>query len=360
MSTPRIEINLKKIIHNATALNKLYASRGIDIIAVTKAVCGNPIIAQALVESGIKILADSRISNIKRMRKANVRAKFLLLRTPFMSQIHDVVKYVDISLNTELAVLRKLSEVALKQKLEHQIILMVELGDLREGILPEHLDGMVEKVLKLKGIKLVGLGANLACFGGVKPDDKNMNYLSFLAEEIEKKFRIKLKFISGGNSANYEWFSSSKNVQRINSLRIGESIFLGSNPLNSKPISGMFTNAFSLVLEVIESKNKVSVPYGEIHQNSFGVIPKFNNQGLMNRVILGAGSQDVTVSGLIPEIDIEVLRASSDHLIVNGKTNELKIGEEVRFQLNYNALVSAMNSHYVTKYISKHECERIL
>ena len=349
MATPRLEIDLKKIAHNAKALVELYGLKGIVIIGVSKVVCGNPGIAAVLVKSGISLLADSRLENIRRMRTAGIQAQFLLLRIPFLSQAEEVVKYADISLNSELSVIRALSKSALAVNTRHQIILMIELGDLREGLMPEDLNSTVEQVLKLDGIKLVGIGTNLACFGGIKPDDTNMEILSSLAGELEKKFGVELSIISGGNSANYSWFNSTKDIGRINNLRIGESIFLGCETLYRKLIPELFTNAFTLVAEVIESKVKSSVPNGVVYQDAFGNVPKFEDRGQIKRVILGIGLQDVLVSGLIPRADIKILGASSDHLIIDTKNTEYKVGAELEFDLNYGALLSLMTSPFVQK-----------
>ena len=185
MLTPRIEMNLEKIAHNTKTLKDLYGSKGIDVIGVTKVVCGNPYIAEVLVKSGINILADSRIENIRKMRNADVQAQFLLLRTPCLSQAETVVKYADISLNTELAVIKRLSKFAIDYDHSHKIILMVELGDLREGLMPSELDNTVKQVLKLENIELIGIGTNLACFGGIKPDDEKMGCLTSIAIDIE-------------------------------------------------------------------------------------------------------------------------------------------------------------------------------
>jgi predicted amino acid racemase len=43
-----------------------------------------------------------------------------------------------------------------------------------------------------------------------------------LTDAIEKEFQISLPIISGGNSANYEWYESATDVERINNLRLGE------------------------------------------------------------------------------------------------------------------------------------------
>ncbi len=274
MATPRIEINLEKIAHNAKTLKDLYSTKGIDIIGVTKVVCGDPEIADTLIKSGITILADSRIENIQKMRNAGIQSKFLLLRTPSLSQAEAVVKYADISLNSEISVIEKLSKIAIEFNTTHKIILMVELGDLREGLMPSDLDSTVEQILELEGIKLAGIGTNLACLGGIEPDEEKMRYLSSIAQDIEEKYGLNLEFVSGGNSANYNWFTSTKDIGKINNLRLGESIYLGCETLQRKPIPGLFTDAFTLVAEVIESKIKPSVPYGKVSQDAFGNVPE--------------------------------------------------------------------------------------
>ena len=143
------------------------------------------------------MLADSKVVNLKKMREAGIKADLLLLRSPALSEIDSVIKYADISLNTELFVIEKLSEEALKC-LVHKIIVMVEMGDLREGIMPGTLETFIENVVKLEGIKLVGIGVNFACFGGVKPNNEKMIELSLLATKIESKFAFPLSFVSGG------------------------------------------------------------------------------------------------------------------------------------------------------------------
>jgi len=347
--TPRIEIDLGKIAHNAKTLNKLYGSKGISITGVTKVVCGDPKIADVLVKSGISILADSRIDNIRKMRKAGIQAQFLLQRTPIPSQTELVVRYTDVSLNTELSVIKGLSRSAVKQGITHKIILMVELGDLREGLLPSDLENTVKEIIVLKGIEFVGVGTNLACFGGIEPDEEKMEYLSTIVKNIEENFGLTLEFVSGGNSANYNWFISTKDIGKINNLRLGESIFLGCETLYRKHIPNLFTDAFTLITEVIESKIKPSVPYGNVHQDAFGNTPKFQDRGQIRRAILGVGLQDVLVSGLTPMLDIDILGASSDHIIVDAKQIELNVGNGVSFNLNYGALLSSMTSPYVIK-----------
>ncbi|MGX1928349.1 alanine/ornithine racemase family PLP-dependent enzyme [Flagellimonas sp. 2504JD4-2] len=361
MNLPRIDIDLGKIAHNVQQLKILYGSKGINIIGVTKVIGGDPIIADILVKNGVEILADSRISNIIKMRKAGIRAQYLLLRTPALSQVEEVVIHSHMSLNSELAVLKKLSEYALRNHMIHKVILMVELGDLREGIMPSDMNAYVKEVLNLDGLALIGIGTNLACFGGISPDAGKMNELSSIAIRLEEKFKISLTIVSGGNSANYNWFTSSKNMSRINSLRLGESIFLGREALCRKPIQGLFTDIFTLVTEVIEAKRKPSQPYGEVYQNTNGDIPRFKNNGLMDRAVLAIGMQDVMVSGITPKQKITVLGASSDHMLIDNTKTKLRVGDTVAFDLNYSALLRVFNTPYIAKNtINQYECESIL
>jgi len=349
MPAPRIEIELDKLIHNARRLAALYGPKGIRVTAVTKGVCGSPRIASALLNSDIRSLGDSRIANIQKMREACIDAQFVLIRSPMPSEVERVVEFADVSLNTEISVIRLLAERAAKRGKIHRIILMIELGDLREGILPSDVEAVVRETISLRGVKLIGIGANLACFGGVRPTEANMQELSLIAGNIQRKYGINFEVVSGGNSANYQWFVSTPDVGLINHLRIGEAILLGCDTLTRERIPGLYTDAFTLVAEVIELKTKSSRPYGEIAQDAFGHVPAFEDKGDVKRAILALGRQDVDVSAIKPRIEADVLGASSDHLILDVKDPGLEVGDEVRFDVGYSALLRAMTSPYVEK-----------
>lgn len=349
MLTPRLEIELYKIVHNARKLIALYDSKGIRITAITKGICGSPEIASALLSCGITSLGDSRIANIQRMRKAGLKAQFILIRTPMPSETEQVVRLADISLNSEISVIRLIAKHAVRHGKIHQIILMIELGDLREGILPPDVRSTVGETIELEGVELVGIGTNLACLGGIKPTETKMRELSSLADNLQREYGIKFEIISGGNSANYQWFISTRDVGLINHLRIGESILLGCDTLIRKQIPGLYTDAFTLVGEVIELKTKPSKPCGETTQDAFGRVPVFKDKGRINRAILAIGRQDIDVSAIRPKIDVDILGASSDHLILDSKDSGLEVGMEVSFDVNYCALLRAMTSSYVEK-----------
>lgn len=357
MTAPRLDVDLDRIEHNARSLVQRLAERGISVTGVTKAGLGSAAIANAMLRGGVSALGDSRIDNIEAMRCDQVAAPMTLIRSPMLSQANRVIRSADVSFNTELSVVKQLSAVARQTGQLHQVVLMVELGDLREGIMPADLEHIVCAVLRLPNIILLGIGTNLACQGGVAPDANNMAELSALAELIEQTFGIHLKLISGGNSANLDWALGHTDTGRVNNLRLGEAILLGCEPLARKPIAGLYTDAITLVAEVIESKIKPARPWGTIAQTAFapvpGQAPVASVSGDRSRSILAIGHQDVDPAGLQPPPGIHILGASGDHLIVHSENSDPAVGDEIRFGLNYSALVRAMTSPFVTKVMNQ-------
>ena len=270
MNAPRLEIDLDKLYHNALTLVACLGDRGISVTGVTKAALGSPEIARVWIQAGVSGLGDSRVENIETMLRAPVEALMTLIRTPMPSQAEQVVALADLSCNTELDVISKLSSAAQKANRIHGVVLMVELGDLREGIMPDHLERTVREVLRFPNIAFKGIGTNLACRSGVSPDNRNMAELSALADSIDETFGPVVSIVSGGNSANLEWALSGTNTGRINNLRLGEAMLLGREPLHRHAIKHLYTDAFTLIAEVIESKNKPSKPRGKIAQTAFG------------------------------------------------------------------------------------------
>ena len=349
MSAPRLEIDLDKIRHNATALVALFAERNISVTGVTKAFLGCPEVARAMLASGVSGVGDSRIENLRKMRNAGITAQMTLIRSPMLSQVEEVVATADISLNTELAVIRALSVEANRTKRNHGIVLMVELGDLREGFMPKDMAEAVRETLDLPGIYLEGIGTNLACQSGVVPDAQNMGELSTLADALEDEFGVALNTVSGGNSGNIPWFLSGDPTGRTNNLRLGESILLGCEPLHRQPIDGLYTDSVQLVAEVIEIKEKPSCSWGEQAETAFGEKVLNEDEGHITQAILAIGQQDIDPGGLGFPDGITLRGASSDHLVVNAAGKRLVVGEEVAFSLNYSALLRATTSPFVTK-----------
>ncbi len=346
MSAPRVELDIGKVRDNASALVELLGRSKISITAVTKATLGLPEVAVALIEAGAAGLADSRIENIERLRDAGIDAHVLLLRSPMLSQVDRIVRSADGSCNTEPSVLRALADAATAAGVTHGVMLMVELGDLREGILPKDLPAIAETTLSLPGLTLTGIGTNLACRSGIVPDERNMHELSELADRIETSFGITLDVVSGGNSANLEWLAAAPDTGRVNNLRLGESILLGCEPLHRRSLPGLHTDGAAIVAEVIESKRKPTMPSGTAAQAAFGDPELAVDRGEIWQTIVALGRQDTDPDGLTPPPGVTILGASSDHLVLE-TTGRVPPGETISFRPSYGSFVQAMTSPFV-------------
>ena len=352
MATPYITIDLEKIEHNAHTIVELCKIHGIEVTGVTKVTCGHPGVAAAMLRGGVVSIADSRLENIQRLKNGGVDSSYMLLRLPPLSGVDEVIESVDVSLNSELATLAALSQAAGRRGLVHDVILMVDLGDLREGIWPDDLVSFVRQALKLPGIRIRGLGANLACFSGVAPSEDNMNFLVELADTIEKTCDLELGWISGANSSGLELIEAGRMPKRINHARIGEAILLGRETIHRRPWPGTWQDTFILHAEVLELKTKPSMVVGKRGEDAFGRQPIFEDRGEIEKALLNVGREDIDVKGITPlDSRLKILGASSGYLAmdVTDAQGSLQVGDELTFSLNYSALLAAMTSQYVKK-----------
>lgn len=348
---PCVEIDLAKISHNTKEIIDICKTKDIHVVGVSKVFCAKKPIVQAMLSAGVEIIGDSRVENLKKLQALKCRK--MLLRIPMESSALEVVKYCDISLNSEIDTIRLLSKAAKRMNKIHHIILMVDLGDLREGVLEKEVLNMVSEIKSLSNIRLCGIGTNLTCYGGIIPDSSNLGRLVKLKEDVNTNLGINLSLVSGGNSSSLYTVIDGSIPVGINQLRIGEAIVLGRETAYGKPISNTYRDAFLLKGEIIEIKSKPSVPSGKIGMDAFGKIPQFEDRGIIKRAIIAVGRQDIIPEGLTPKnSDIEILGASSDHLLLNISNSavDYSVGDILDFYMDYGCLLRTMTSPYVKTY----------
>lgn len=353
MTGPTITIDLRRIEQNARVLVEASRQHSISVAGVSKSTCGSPKVARAMVRGGVAQIADSRLDNLARIRRDGITVPLMLIRAPSLSEIDDTVRYADISLNSELATIDALGRAAHARGLVHDIVLMIDLGDLREGILPAEAFDVVSQILPIDGIRLIGIGANLACVGGIQPTVDNLSNLVYIAEEIKKRFKIELPIVSGGNTFSLPLLETGAMPTGINHLRLGASIVLAESPTPPGLYELLNKDAFTLTADIIEAKIKPSRPYGVSGEDAFGRRPVFDHEDTPSRrLILSIGREDISPEGLTPvDPRLSVISASSDHLLVDaGETgDEYRLGGSVDFTIDYGALLMAMTSPYVEK-----------
>ena len=342
---PKLQINLKKLEDNLNACAAITKERGgCSLMIVTKGLCADKEMVKMVAENPhVDFIADSRVKNIAsfaQMARTNGK-KTVLLRIPMHCEVSEVVKYVDLSFNSELSTIRLLSEEAKKAGKVHDILLMIDLGDLREGIFfqdEDLIDEAVEEILKMENINLYGIGVNLTCYGAIIPKKENLSQLVAIGQRLEEKYGIKLEMISGGNSSSIYLVDKGQLPEGINNLRLGESFLLGNDTAYETKLPGTVSDGLILQAQIIELKEKPSLPIGEVGVDAFGEKPYYEDRGIMKRAIIGIGKQDTDLGSMTPlDNQIEIMGGSSDHIIldVTHCDKDYQVGDIVEFELGY-------------------------
>ena len=350
---PRVECNRKKLLQNIEIVARMMHADHKIMCAVVKGFCADDGLMKILEESECDWLASSRIEDLAKLQTHKTR---FLIRLSQPCEIQDVIEGSEVSFESECKTILLLQEEAKKQNKTHGVMLAIDMGDLREGIFYKNLaeiDETAAMVLRSPNLKLLGVGTNLGCFGGVITDQDNMQGLIDVAAHIEKKFSVKLPYISGMSTAAMEMIENKTMPLQVNHGRFGEAWLLGFDSVDNRRLTYLHDDAFLFKAQIIEIKDKPSQPIGTIGGNAFGQHVEFKDHGMMKRALLAFGTQDVQYEYLIPsDENIEFLGASSDHTIINlhGSDN-YEVGDVLTFKLKYHALLHLYTSKYVKKSI---------
>lgn len=352
-----LKLYRKKLKQNYEYLSKLFEENNIEWGVVSKLLCGNKIYLEELIKLGIKELHDTRISNLKVIKEISEEVQTVYIKPPSKRNISNVIKYADVSFNTEFSTIKLLSEEALKQDRLHKIIIMIEMGDLREGVMGERLIDFYARIFELPNIEVIGIGTNLNCLHGVMPSQDKLIQLCLYKQLIEATFNRKIRWISGGTTVTIPLLFKKQLPKGVNHFRIGEALYFGINLFTMQPIEGMKTDVFKLFAEIIELTRKPRVPIGELAENPSGEVTEVNEEDYGKtsyRAILDIGLLDINPSFLIPEDDsIEIAQASSDMLVIDlgPSKGDYKVGDLVSFKLRYMGALGLLNSHYIEKLV---------
>ncbi|MCG9478972.1 MAG: alanine racemase [Actinomycetia bacterium] len=327
MEFPKLNIYTDKIAHNAKIICDRCAGQGISVVAVTKSVLADPVITAAITSSKIETLGDSRLKNLKLLKKNFNHYRLMQLRSPMLSEAEQTAEICDVSACTQIEVARAINKVCRKKNITHSIMVMLDTDDLREGLLPSQVLPFCRKVFRLSHVNIASLGTNARCISSKKPTYNSLFVLSTLQREIRASTGKHIPVLSGGNSSLLKQVFSGQIPEEINQLRIGEAILLGHETVGYNKIEGAYNDSFCLEAEIIEVKRSG------------------------NKAILALGAQDADADNLCPVDDsIKVVGQSSDHTVIqpiNGR--KLAMGGKISFNINYYSLLSIMTSPFVYK-----------
>lgn len=328
---PRLEINLSRLRQNVADLAEKCAARGVRLIGVESDLIGLPEAARAFDEGGAAMIVSSRLEQLEDAVAAGIKKPMVLARVPAISEAAEVIRITDVSFNSELKVIEALDREAKAQGRLHKVILMIDLGDSREGYRDkeEMLEAAVYVENELTNVRVAGIGTNSEPCGSITSEQEILRETAGIAKDVERRIGRELEFIS-----------------------VGGVIFgLGADEFRRADVSELHRGVFRLRAEVIEVKDKPSYPVGTIAVDAFGHTPEFADRGIRRRAILAAGKVDYgEPSELIPQEDgVEVLGASSDHTIVDvGDAARIyKVGDVMGFDVRYANIIYALNSKNV-------------
>lgn len=350
-----LTLNRAKLKENFDFLKKTFVKNDVSWGVVSKLLCGNRLFLQELINLGVKEVHDSRISNLAKVKSIHSEIQTAYIKPVSKRNVSKMVQFADVSLNSELETIRWISQEAVEQDKMHKIIIMVETGDLREGVMGEQLVEFYSQIFQLPNIEVIGLGTNLNCLNGVMPSTDKLIQLSLYKQIIELKFNKEIPWVSAGTSVTIPLMLTHQLPKGINHFRVGETLYFGLDLFEEKLIDGMNGDVFELHAEIIEMQEKPLLPVGNLAANPQGSTAQIDESlyGQSSfRAIIDIGLLDVDPKYLIPSDDkYEILGGSSDMLIINlgENPNNYQVGDTLNFDMKYMGALSLLNSSYIDK-----------
>ncbi|HPF98101.1 MAG: alanine racemase [Flavobacteriaceae bacterium] len=357
-------IQSNKIKENIRRLSDFFESQHIEWSLVTKVFSGDKTFLEKIltddVIAKINSVGDSRLSSLKNLRAVRPDLKTIYIKPPAQVYANEVIKYADISLNTSFSTIKALDDAARAANTTHKIIVMIELGELREGIKRDDILDFYEKIFNLKSIEVIGIGSNLGCMYGIEPTYDKLMQLCLYKELISAKFNKKLRLISGGSSITLPLIQRGEIPKEVNHFRIGETAFFGISPLNNLRYNELHTDTFDFYANIIELEEKNTVPDGIISDANIGLTADYKSKTSNEtsyKAILDFGLLDVDKSNLEAyDENISFVGVTSDMLVIDIGSNKeksgkprYKVGDKIRFKPNYMAVARLLNSKFIDK-----------
>lgn len=359
-----LKISITEVRNNIIKLNKYLKKHNIEWSLITKVFSGDEdfmtkILTPDIVKD-IHSVGDSRLSSLIKLKEIKPDLITIYLKPPAKIYVNDIVKYADISLNSSFKTITALNEAAKKLNKIHKIIVMVELGELREGVLRENLLEFYESIFNMSNIEVIGLGSNLGCMYGIEPTFDKLMQLSLYKQLLEAKFDKKMILISGGSSITLPLIEDGQIPEDINHFRIGEAAFFGTSPLNNEKFMDLSEDTFYFYANIIELEEKGIVPDGILSDASVGHATEFEDVDLSqttHKAILDFGLLDVDVEELkTTDKTVKFVGTTSDMTVYDlgdnvdkNKKQKYSVGDKICFKPSYMAVARLLNSKFIEK-----------
>lgn len=343
---PTLTIDLDAVAENTRRLAASLGDR-FSLCGVTKCLDGEPLVGQALLAGGCAGLADSRLPALERLAAAGL-GPLTLIRAPQMEELERTVRVADRVLLCDPAAARVLGEHAGRRASGRPvgILLTVDLGDRREGVLPEEAPAAARAIAALPGVHLAGVSVNFACLSGQLPTQVLFHQAEDVLAGVAELCAAEPVLSLGGTCV----------VQHLDGYvpRFATEIRSGGGPLygydfvSGAGIAGLERTDPVLTAVVLECRRKPPAPQGAGGLDAFGHVPDACLPGEDAwYAMLAVGRRDMEPQGLRPLLPGAYLAGATSDVSVLISPEPLRPGDEVEFAIDYDALVRAVTSPFV-------------
>ena len=344
MPLPQLTIDLDAIAEATRRLTAHLHTRGVSLVGVTKCVDGEPAVGRAILEAGAEGLADSRLASLARLAGQGL-GPLTLIRAPQRDELTTAARVADRVLLSDPGAARVLGGHVTGPPA--QILLTVDLGDRREGVLPEAVPAVAAQLAGLPGISLAGIAVNFACLSGQLPSQELFRQAEEVLAGVAHLCAPEPLLSLGGTSVvrhldGYE-------PRFATEVRSGGGPVYGHDFISGCGITGLRRTDPVLSAAVLECYRKPPAPQGPGGLDAFGQVPAVDLPGEDAWYALVAlGRRDMEPAGLRPLHPGASLAGATSDVSVLITPEPLHPGDEVRFSIDYDALVRAVTSPFVT------------
>ena len=356
-----LTIDIGAVRENIRKLDALLRPHGIEWTLVTKLLGGEERVLRSIIESEemrlVRSIGDSRIQNLRKIREIDPSIRTMYLKPAPVARAQSIVECADISLNSSHATIAALDREAEKLGKKHEVVVMIEMGELREGVVRGGVLDFYESIFGMENIDVIGIGTNLGCMYGVEPTFDKLIQLSLYKELIEAKFDHHLDIVSGGSSITLPLLEMGRVPAGVNHFRIGESVFFGNSLKDGSQLADLSMTAFDFSAEIVEIESKEVIPDGAIGDAAIGITPALvvdPGPERRQRAIVDFGQIDVNPDRLRPKDQSVVFAGSTSDMTVydlGEETTGLGVGDQLHFLPDYSAVARLMHSPYIDKKI---------
>jgi predicted amino acid racemase len=342
---PRLTIDLDVVTENTRLLAARLLGDGFTLVGVTKCVDGEPLVGKAMLGAGCAGLADSRLPALVRLA-AHALAPLSLMRAPRRGELEEAAQVADRVFVSDVDTARELGRHAPGAPID--LLLTVDLGDRREGVLPDAAPAVARDLTKLPGTRLAGISVNFACLSGQLPSRELFRQAEDVLERVADVCSGAPLLSLGGTCVLQHLDGYAPRF--ATEIRSGGGPVYGYDFVSGAGIAGLKRTDPVLTASVLECYRKPPAPPGPAGCDAFGHVPEVELPGHDAwYALLDLGRRDMEPQGLRPLLPGAYVAGATSDVSVLISPEPLRPGDEVGFAVDYDALVRAVTSPFVAK-----------